>query len=348
MISFLFGLLFAGITLLAIGLQRTYEHFPLKELKRRAQKGDPLAQLLYRPVSYGMSLEVLLWLIVGLSAALSFVLFASTLTGWVAVFLVMTIIWIGFLWLPSASLNDVSMRLAVWLSPAVTATVSALHPVLRRIAGLIQNFRHVTIKTGLYEKEDLIELLQKQRYAENNRIPASEIDLFVHTLSFGDKTVAEALVPQRAVKQVQAADAIGPSLMDELYKSGFSRFPVTDGSPTHIVGTLYLRDLVRKEAKGAVRDVMREDVYYVHENFTLQQVLRAFLKTKHHLFIVVNSFEESVGIITIEDILEQIIGKQIVDEFDSYENMRAVAAAAAKKDHAARTKTAQEPTEVIE
>jgi CBS domain containing-hemolysin-like protein len=71
----------------------------------------------------------------------------------------------------------------------------------------------------------------------------------------------------------------------------------------------------------------------VHEDFTLYQALQAFLKTKHHLFLVVNSFEELVGILTIEDVLEQMIGKPIVDEFDRYDDLRAVAAAAAKKDH---------------
>ncbi|QQS69160.1 CBS domain-containing protein [Candidatus Saccharibacteria bacterium] len=82
---------------------------------------------------------------------------------------------------------------------------------------------------------------------------------------------------------------------------------------------------------------MRRKVTYVHEDFTLYQTLQAFIKTKQHLFIVVNSFEEYVGIITIEDVLERVIGKLIVDEFDRYDDLRAVAAAAAKKDHAART-----------
>jgi len=137
----------------------------------------------------------------------------------------------------------------------------------------------------------------------------------------------------RAVKLISESEPIGPKLMDELYQSGHSRFPVYKDANTNIVGTLYLRDMVKKQVKGHVRDVMHEDVYYVHEDFYLAQVLQAFLKTKHHLFIVVNSFEEFVGIITIEDVLEQVIGKQIVDEFDKYDDMRAVAAAKARKEH---------------
>jgi CBS domain containing-hemolysin-like protein len=78
---------------------------------------------------------------------------------------------------------------------------------------------------------------------------------------------------------------------------------------------------------------MNARLTYVHEDFSLYQTLQAFLKTKQHLFLVVNSFEELVGIITIEDVLEQMIGRAIVDEFDRYDDMRAVAAAAAHKEH---------------
>lgn len=336
MTSFLLGLVFAGITLLAIGLQRTYYHYPVKELKRRARAGDHLAELLYRPVSYGLSLKVLLWGIVTISAALAFVLLSRSVESWFAFLLVAVFVWVGFLWLPSSSLTSFSLLLARWLSPLIARLVSLLYPLLRRIGDLFMRFRHVHVQTGLYEKEDLLSLLDKQRDNPDNRIPVEDIDLVSHALEYGDRFVADAMVPLRAVKFINEAEPIGPKLMDELYQSGFSRFPVYKDVNTNIIGTLYLRDMVKKQIKGHVRDVMHDDVYYVHEDFYLAQVLQAFLMTKHHLFIVVNSFEEFVGIITIEDVLEQIIGKQIVDEFDKYDSMRAVAAATAQKEHDAR------------
>jgi CBS domain containing-hemolysin-like protein len=343
MTALLLGALFAGITLLAIGLQRTYYHYPLKELKRRARKGDPLANLLYKPVSYGVSLQVLLWAVVIMSAASSFVLLSNAFEMWFAVILVSLLLWLGFLWLPSSQLTGVSMTIAKTLTPVVNVVLYRLHPLLQRIGQLVQRFRHIVVRTGLYEKEDLSELLEKQRELPDNRILESDIDLLQHALWFGDKLVGDAYVPLRAVQTVAESEAIGPKLMDDLYKSGHSRFPVYKDDQSNIVGTLYLRDLVQKQVKGHVRDVMKPDVFYVHEDFTLPQVLQAFLKTKHHLFIVVNSFEEFVGVITIEDILEQVIGKPIVDEFDKYEDMRAVAAAAAKEDHQARDQAEQYP-----
>ena len=338
MISFIFGVLFAGVMLLLIGLQRTYSHYPAKELKRRARAGEPLAKLLYQPVSYGVSLQLLLWGLIILTAALSFVLLADSLAPWFAVALIAFLVWLGFLWLPEARLTAFSEQIARVLTPAVTWLLQVLDPVLRRITSFVRRHRHISIRTGLYEKDDIIELLDRQSLQADNRITAADLDLTRHALQFSDKTVDEVLVPRRVVKAVATKEAIGPKLMDELYKSGYSRFPVYEDDSANIVATLYLKDLVKRSSGGHVRDAMRREVYYIHEDFTLPEALQAFLKTKHHLFIVVNEFEEYVGIVTIEDILEQVIGKQIVDEFDAYDDMRAVAAAAAKKDSAARKK----------
>jgi putative hemolysin len=141
------------------------------------------------------------------------------------------------------------------------------------------------------------------------------------------------MVPRRIVKMVNHSDQVGPVLMDELYDSGFSRFPVYNGNTDVLVGTLYLRDLVEGRQGGTVGDVARKEVYYVHEDETLYQVLHAFIRTKHHMFVVINSFEEFVGIITIEDVIEQAIGRKIEDEFDKYDDVRAVAKAHAEKEH---------------
>jgi CBS domain containing-hemolysin-like protein len=79
---------------------------------------------------------------------------------------------------------------------------------------------------------------------------------------------------------------------------------------------------------------MKPGVHYVHEDQTLYRVLHAFLTTKQHIFTVIDSDERYVGIITIEDVLEQVIGHKfengIEDGFDSYDDKKAVAASALK------------------
>lgn len=337
----LIGAIFAVLALVAIGLQRTYYHIPLKELKRRARSGDQLAEFLYKPVAYGVSLKALLWSLVIIFSSIALVCFSRATTPWFGFFLVAFFIWLGFLWIPSSQLTGFGARLAIWLTPAITWLVRVLNPILERIGGFVRKHRPLKVHTGLYQKEDIVELLEKQKQQPDSRISHGEIALLQHALSFGDKLVRDVTVPRRAVRMVSAQDTIGPLLMDELHKSGFSRFPVHEADANVVTGTLYMKDLLRARQGGKVASVVRPEVFYVNEDFTLYQALQAFLKTKHHLFVVVNSFEEIVGIITIEDILEQVIGRQIVDEFDQYENLREVAGAAAQKDRQERQKAKQ-------
>ncbi|HPD98895.1 MAG TPA: CBS domain-containing protein, partial [Candidatus Saccharibacteria bacterium] len=93
----------------------------------------------------------------------------------------------------------------------------------------------------------------------------------------------------------------------------------------NIIGTLYLRDAIRLQKAKPVTKIMRDDVYYINEAQPLDVALHGFIKTRHHLFVVVNEFEDVVGVLTIEDVIEQIIGHPIHDEDDRFDDLRLVA-----------------------
>lgn len=355
MVSFILGFLLATLSVLLGVLYRTYQHVPLKELKRLARKGDEVAALLYRVVSFGMSLRGLLGGSLVLAAGFSVGFFVNAVGLWWGVLLDVGILALGaFMFVPYGELTQSSLWLAKRSAPVIAAVLERTQPVLSHINNFIRRHRPIHIHTGLYEKSDLVELLERQKSQPDNRMNVHEMQLLQHALTFGDTLVADALVPKRVVKLVSADEHIGPVLMDELAQSGHSRFPVYQDNSDTIVGILYLHDLVGRKQGGVVRDAMVAKLTYVHEDFTLYQTLQAFLKTKQHLFLVVNSFEELVGVITIEDVIEQMIGKPIMDEFDQYEDLRAVAAAAARKEHKAHNEpthgpdTTTEATEVVE
>lgn len=337
MLTFIYGLILALLALILWTALVTYQHVPLKELKRMARGGDELAVLFYRAVSYGVGLRLLLGLLTLVCAVAALAFFAQAVDVWLAVLLLLALAAVGSVALvPSAELTRRSLWLARACAPAVVWVLERLQPVFDFIGRTFRRLRPLHVHTGLYDKSDLADLLQQQENQPDNRISAGEIDMLTHALTFGDKLVGDVLVPKRVVTLVSAGESIGPVLAGELHKSGHSRFPVYEGKRDNIVGILYLHDLVDSKKTGTVAELMSRKLTYVHEEFTLYQTLQAFLKTKQHLFLVVNDFEEYVGIITIEDILEQVIGKLIVDEFDRYDDLRAVAAAAAKKDHQTR------------
>lgn len=333
MITILLGLLLAALVLLTVSVKRAYIHRPVKELKRLARANDQTAIMLHRAATYGVSLQVVLWGLVGLSAAGFFVYTARHTSAWAAFIISAVLIWSGFAWLQNKEVKSLSTWFARILAPGLAWILQYLHPTISWMVERIHDYYPLQIHTGLYDKEDLLELFNDQNVQSDNRIEEQELSLAFHALTFGDKQVGEYMTPRRMVKAVSVDDDTGPVLMDELHASGFSRFPMFEGKKDHIVGTLFLRDLVKVTDSSSVRSVMRSDVFYVHEDESLYDALQAILKTRHHLLVVVNSFEEYVGVISIEDVLEEIIGRPILDEFDRYDDLRAVAKRAATKEH---------------
>lgn len=330
------------LTLVAVSLQRTYSRIPLKQLKHRARQQDPIAVAMLRASGYGYSLRAVLWFLIALTSAGFFVCVSLSAPVWFALTASGILIWLSFVWLPAARITAWSERLAATCAPVLSKMVSVLHPVIDGLVRMVRRYRPVQVHTGLYDRQDLVDLLQQQLVQPDSRIEQSELDIALHALTFGDHTVGQHLTPRRVVKAVSASEPLGPILMDELHQSGHSRFPVFAGKADNIIGTLYLRDLVHAKAGGTVQELMRPGVAYVHEEQSLYDALQAILRTHRQLYIVVNSFEEYVGIITIEDVLETILGKPIVDEFDQYDDLRAVAARSARKEHTEHVKQKSE------
>ncbi len=329
----LLGLLLAALVLVTINVQRAYSAVSIRELKRRARDKDEIAELLHRAAAYGYSLRAILWLLIGLASAGFFVYVAKQAPTWFAFFASTLLVWGSFIRASNRNVSRISLWLAARLAPVFSWLLHYLHPVIDWVARLVNRYHPITIHTGLYDKQDLLELLNSQNVQTDNRIEQYELELAFHALTFGDKQVGDYLTPRRIVKVVSVDDSIGPIMMSELHDSGFSRFPVYEGRKDNIVGTLFLRDLIKTQSTGKVKDIMRPEVAYVHEDQNLHDALTAILKTRHHILIVVNSFEEFVGVISIEDILEQVIGRTIQDEFDQYDDLRAVATRAAKQEH---------------
>lgn len=323
MLMYIIALVLVALSLLGVLLQKTYAYLPVKELKRQVARGDDMARVLYRAVAFGGSLRALVWTWIVLTAAAGFVLLARVapaLFGFIAVLL---LLWVVFAWLPSARLTAAGARLAVLCTPAVVWVLNYLQPVFEHLSRLL----HPSMHTGLYEREDLIELLENQERQPDSRIPVEELEIAKRALSFSDRRVSDIVIPRKRVRTISPDDAVSPVLADELHETGHHRFPVYDKASKTVVGVLWLskiNQLTNVKKGGHVRDHMDEDVVYVHENDSLADVLDAFFKTKRQLFVVVNSFEEYVGIITLDDVVLQLLGAQVSGEFVQFDDKKAV------------------------
>jgi putative hemolysin len=330
MVSLAMLIVLSILAFLFSNLRSVYQATSLKELRYRHKHGDAEAGLLALVAQYQIGSDVILLSLMIIFGALAAVLATYVFQWFFALVFIVLLVWVIFI--RNNQPSQLYVTIATKIAPYFAQLLLALQP-LNDQGGHFLHGHSNTTRTGLYDKTDLLELLDKQMQVPGSQIHQSEINIAKHALTYGDKVVKDYLTPRRVVRFVDGNEPVGPILINELHESGFSRFPVWGDDENTIVGTLYMHDLVQQKQRGIVKNVMKSQVYYVNESSTLQGVLAAFLRTKHHLFIVVNEFEEIVGIITIEDILEQILGHKIVDEFDQYEDLRAVAKQqAAKKD----------------
>lgn len=321
------------LILAAILLAAAAQVLPESELRRRAKSGkDPGASAVYKMAAYGKSLKMLL-AIIG-TAGLAGLIFGFVKSSWgVALLLLVIFSWSVFVGHLLYRGRGLAWKIAAGAAPAVSWLLEYLHPVLDWLP-----IKSAPSHSKLYEREDLLELLQRQGGQIDNRISQTELKAARGALTFGGKTVGSVMAPRKDVVWVSRGEQIGPKLMDDLHKTGFIRFPVVagDSKPANpeVVGTLYLADLLKNlEKPGNVGDIMKRDAHFINESHTLEQALDGFLKSGQHLLVVVNNFEEVVGVLTLEDVLSQILGQKITDEFDRYHDKHAVAGHDSQKDH---------------
>lgn len=325
MSSAVLAILFIILLFLFCSLQRVLYHESASELKRRARRGDPGAKALYKLAAHGENLHLLLWILVIVSAAISCILLAKLFSFLPALVLILLVLWLSFVWLPNSRVSRLELVTVAWLAPSLAWLAAFLQRPLEALANITSRLRPVTFHTGAYEASDLLALLETQKHQPDNRVSQEALDIAINGMTFGEQIIGNHMTPRRAVKTVSATDPITPKLVDELHKSSQTAFPVVEGKPEQIVGSLKLDDLIDLKKSGLVRDIMEPKVFYVHEDHNLGQVLDAFYKTHHRLFIVVNKFEDFVGVITIESVLEQIIGQPILSEFSDYDRREVVA-----------------------
>jgi len=150
----------------------------------------------------------------------------------------------------------------------------------------------------------------------------AERELISSVLEFSDAVVREIMVPRPDMTSI-GESASSDAAIDLSLAEGVSRIPVTRTGPDDIVGILYARDLLALMDSGvaakAVGELMRPG-YYVPETKRISELLREMQANQVHMAIVVDEFGGTAGLVTIEDIIEELVG-EIADEFDEAEEL---------------------------
>jgi CBS domain containing-hemolysin-like protein len=192
-----------------------------------------------------------------------------------------------------------------------------------RKSGFIERLsRFVTGRKRTTEQEinDFIEASE-----EEGLVNEEESEMLRSIFSLGTTIVREVMVTRTEMACV-TVDATVRELLDTIIACGHSRIPVYEDSIDNIIGLLYAKDLLKQwgtsEETLSVRSIMRPP-YFIPESKNLEQLLQEFKRKRVHLAIVIDEYGGTSGLITIEDLLEQIVG-DIQDEYDREESLLTV------------------------
>lgn len=183
-----------------------------------------------------------------------------------------------------------------------------------KTTSLFKKFRHMFFDT-IETRDELIELLADAK--ERDILDMDAYLMLEGVLSVSDMQARDIMIPRTQMVMIERDDPI-ESFLPAVLESGHSRFPVVGDDKDKIIGILMAKDLlnfvVHKEQSFSIRDHLRPAVF-VPESKRLNVLLKEFRSNRNHMAIVVDEYGGISGLITIEDILEEIVG-EIVDEHD--------------------------------
>ncbi|MGM0567904.1 MAG: hemolysin family protein [Elusimicrobiota bacterium] len=169
-------------------------------------------------------------------------------------------------------------------------------------------------KHSLFAREEIKGLIE---IGEHEGVLAdSEMEMLNRIMDFSGTVVREIMLPRIAARVLNTGME-RKELVREAIKTGHSRLPVYETTPDKIIGVLYVKDLIKNLAgvkDFKIKDILRKP-YFVPETKPAAELLKEFKKGREHLAIVVDEYGVMAGIITIEDIMEEITG-EIFDEYD--------------------------------
>jgi CBS domain containing-hemolysin-like protein len=189
--------------------------------------------------------------------------------------------------------------------------------ILNQIGLLLLRLMRVPVPAGgerLYSLAELEVIVSES--AESGALNEEEEEWIRNIFSFSDRQVNQVMTPRRKIEAI-AYDTPLPDLLKQVSESDYSRFPVYKGDLDHIVGILYLKELARQQLTNARIDLgeLIQKVPIIPEDFSVERLLAIFKRRRIHMAVVLDEFGGTAGIVTLEDLVEEVVG-EVRDEFD--------------------------------
>ncbi len=213
-----------------------------------------------------------------------------------------------------------SERIARFMAAPIMFLLQVFHPLnmlLINGTGFIERrLAHRTAAGQITSREDIDEAID---LAVNSEVDtgSQDVDILKRIVKFNEVSVRQIMRSRVDVVAVDQSITYA-QLLETVRESGYSRIPVYNEDFDNVVGILYVKDLLGhlgEPPEFAWQELVRTELLFVPENKRINELLRDFQKQKLHMAVVVDEYGGSAGIVTLEDVLEEVIG-DIQDEFD--------------------------------
>ena len=177
-----------------------------------------------------------------------------------------------------------------------------------------------------------MKIVEEHEGSKESDVDADEERIIKGALSFSHKTAEQIMTPRTVVYALPHDAILNKRLLNKIKKEGFTRIPIYKEKIDNTIGVLYVKDLINIRTNTKIEKVYRkEKTLAIQKSMKLDNLLQTFIKSKKHMAFVQDEYKGLEGVVTLEDILEEIIRQEIVDETDRVVNLQKKARAKEKK-----------------
>ncbi|NQV00069.1 MAG: DUF21 domain-containing protein [Parcubacteria group bacterium] len=307
--------LFSGLTLGLLSLNKN-------ELQRKISIGNKDAEKVYAVRRRGnLLLCTLLLGNVGVNSTLA--IFLGNIASGVMAGLIATglIVIFGEI-IPQATFARYALSIGAKTAWLVKIFIFILLPICWPLAWMLDKTLGEEMPS-VYSKKELMKIVEEHEDLKESAVDADEERIIKGALSYSDKNVEDVMTPRTVVYAVKLSDILNEKLIDKIKEEGFTRIPVFEGAIDNVVGILYVKDLINIKLGTKISSIYeKENILTVDSNLKLDEMLNKFIKAKTHIAFIKDEFNGLKGVITLEDIIEEIIKQEIVDESDKVADMQ--------------------------
>lgn len=299
---------FAGLTLALFSIKLT-------TLERKIRLGDRNALRVYKFRKNSNLLLCTLLLGNVASYTIMAVFLGSITSGVIAATIATALIFIFGEILPQAIFPRYPLQMGANLSWLVWISLIIFYPITAPIAWILDKLIGKEPPL-LWNKKELGEIIKYHEDVGDGIIDKDEERIILGALSFSEQKVADIMIPFKDVFFQEPHVTINKEVLEDIKQKGFSRIPVYDSNQHKIKGILYAKDLIGVPVtnEAMIADLCsKNNLIVVKESMKLDNLLNLMVNRKMHMVLVIDEISSFLGIVTMEDIMEEILNMELED-----------------------------------